>query len=373
MNALQKIVRNTLWEVLSFLPKQQKKAVCQSYYGRGWSDSPGAVASELLKRGWRVFWVVKSPAEAGTLPPGVTPVLLESPRAIYHLCTAGTWIDNSRKWAYTRKRGATRYVQTWHGFPLKRIEGDAEGALDGSYVRAARHDSEMCDLFVSNSAFLTEIYRRAFWYGGEVLECGFPRNDIIFGPSGPTGEKVRRKLRLPGGKRLALYAPTFRRDYGLCVYDMDYKRVCAALSKRFGGDWLILAKLHPNIADKANELRLDPEYVVNASAYADIQELYLACDALLTDYSSVMFDYMNTKKPCFLYVNDLKAYKDDRNFYFDLDTLPFPRAEDNDGLERIILDFDGAAMGEQAQRFCRELGIKEDGTASKQVADWLER
>ncbi len=148
--------------------------------------------------------------------------------------------------------------------------------------------------------------------------------------------------------------------------------MCGALSKRFGGDWLILAKLHPNVADKAGELSLDPRYVVNASAYPDIQELYLACDALITDYSSVMFDYMNTGRPCFLYVNDLAAYKDDRNFYFDLDTLPFARAEDNDGLEEIILGFDGGAQRERTERFSRELGIKEDGTAAKQVADWLE-
>lgn len=85
-----------------------------------------------------------------------------------------------------------------------------------------------------------------------------------------------------------------------------------------------------------------------------------------------MFDYMNTGRPCFLYVNDLAAYKDDRNFYFDLDTLPFARAEDNDGLEEIILGFDGGAQRERTERFSRELGIKEDGTAAKQVADWLE-
>lgn len=373
MNLLQKLVRNALWQALSFLPKQPKKAVCQSFYGRGWSDSPGAIAAELLKRGWKVYWTVKSPDAAAGLPEGVVPLAPETPRAIYHFCTAGVWIDNSRKWAYTRKRGSTRYIQTWHGFPLKRIEADAEAALDESYVRAAKHDSEMCDLFISDSAFLTGLYRRAFWYGGPVLECGFPRNDMLFGPSGPAEEKVRARFDLPSDKKLALYAPTFRRDMGLEVYDLDYARVCAALGRRFGGDWLILAKLHPNIADRAGELSLDPRYVVNASAYDDIQELYLACGALITDYSSVMFDYMNTGKPCFLYVNDLAAYRGDRSFYFDLDALPFARAEDNDGLEEAILGYDETAQRERTGTFCRELGIREDGTAARQAADWLER
>ncbi len=370
---LRRVWRNLICPAFSLLPKDQRKVVCESYTGRGFSDSPKAVAEELSRRGWKVYWLVKGPKEAESLPDGIKPLTIGSTAAIYHMCTAGVWVDNCRKWGRLYKRPSQRYVQTWHGFPLKRIEGDAESALDEEYVRAAKKDSEMSDLFVSNSAFLTEIYRRAFWYGGEVLECGFPRNDMLFGPAGPSLEKVRRELRLPEGKRLALYAPTFRRDLGLSVYDMDYRRVCAALSERFGGDWLILAKLHPNVADRAGELSLDPEYVVNASGYADIQELYLACGALITDYSSVMFDYMNTGRPCFLYVNDLAAYKNDRNFYFDLDTLPFARAEDNDELEEIILGFDEDVQRERTERFCKDLGIKEDGTAARQVADWLER
>lgn len=365
--------RNLLCPALSLLPKDRRKAVCESYTGRGYSDSPKAIADELLARGWRVYWLVRGPAEAASLPAGVTPVTLGSAAAVYHMCTAGVWIDNCRKWGRLYKKPSQRYVQTWHGFPLKRIEGDAESALGSDYVQAARRDSAMCDLFISNSAFLTEIYRRAFWYSGPVLECGFPRNDILFGPSGPSEEKVRRGLGLPEGRRLALYAPTFRRDLGLSVYDLDYARACAALGKRFGGQWLILARLHPNVADRAGELALDPEYVVNASAYADIQELYLACGALITDYSSVMFDYMNTGRPCFLYVNDLEAYRDDRSFYFDLDSLPFPRAEDNPGLEAAILDYDVQARQDAVKAFCRELGIREDGTAARQVADWLER
>ena len=156
MGIAQKLVRNALWQVLSFLPKDSKKVVCQSYYGRGYSDSPKALAEELRRRGWKVYWTVKSQEDALSLPEDVIPLVIDSPKAIWHLCTAGAWVDNSRKWAYTQKRGATRYVQTWHGFPLKRIEGDAAGALDESYVIAAKKDSAMCDLFLSNSVFLTE-------------------------------------------------------------------------------------------------------------------------------------------------------------------------------------------------------------------------
>ena len=154
---------------------------------------------------------------------------------------------------------------------------------------------------------------------------------------------------------------------------MEYARCAKALEKRFGGEWLILAKLHPNIAEKAAQMNLDPQVIRNASDYPDIQELYLACDALITDYSSVMFDFLITGKPCFLYVNDLAAYKSDRNFYFDIDKLPFARAEDNSQLERELLEFDPEVQAKRVEEFCREFGIRESGTAARQTVDYLEK
>lgn len=373
MTALKKLWRDLLWQVLSFLPKDRRKAVCQSYYGRGYSDSPRAVAEELRRRGWKVYWVVKGPAEGATLPKEVVPILLDSPRAIYHLCTAGVWVDNCRKWAYTCKRGKTRYVQTWHGFPLKRIEGDAADALEPAYLTAAKKDSKMADLFLSDSAFLTEIYRRAFWYDGPVLESGFPRNDVLVHGDPTAEQNARTALELPEEARLLLYAPTFRKDFGLAAYDVDYPRCVKALERRFGGTWLILARLHPNIAAKAAELNLDPRYVRNASDYPDIQDLYLISDALLTDYSSVMFDYLPTGKPCFLYVNDLGAYRDDRNFTFDLDKLPYPRARTNEELEAAILRYEPDAQRAAVEAFTNEFGINTDGNAAKLTADYLEQ
>lgn len=368
-----KIKRNVLWRMFSYLPKEPRKAVLQSFYGRGYSDSPKAIGEELLRRGgWLVYWVVKGEEEAKTLPSQVIPLRLDSCGAIYHLCTAGVWVDSARKWAYTRKRGNQFYVQTWHGFPLKRIEKDAGDALPPDYIQAAQQDSAMCDLFLSNSAFLTKIYREGFWYQGEILEQGFPRNDMLIHPPAGIDQKVRKALELPEERRLLLYAPTFRKDMTLSSYDVDYEALVKALGKRFGGDWLVLAKLHPNIADKAKELELNPQFVINASAYPDIQELYVACDALLSDYSSVMFDFLCTGKPCFLYVNDLQAYQNDRNFYFDLQKLPYPLAQDNQALEQAVLTFDETTHQARMEAFRREFQICETGKAAAAVCDLLE-
>ena len=373
MNLWQKLTRNGLGLLFSLLPKDRKKVFCQSFIGRGYSDNPKPLAEELLRRGYSVYWTVKGEKEAASLPKEIHPVFLGTFGEIYHRATAGVWIDNCRKWGHLFKRPGQYYIQTWHGFPLKRIEGDAVEALDPEYVETAKKDSQMADLFLSDSRFLTEIYRRAFWYDGDILECGFPRNDLLFGEHPELAEKVRNALGLEQGKRLLLYAPTYRKDKGLSVYDVDYARCVKALEKRFGGEWLILARLHPNVAEKAAELKLPP-MVRNASDYPDIGELYLACDALLTDYSSSMFDFMNTGKPCFLYVNDLAAYENDRNFTFDLNLLPFSRVADNNALEESILSFEEGRQAEKVQEFRREFGMVEPtGNAAGKTIDHLEQ
>lgn len=369
-----KIKRRICWQIFSLLPKNRCKVVLQSYYGRGYSDNPRAIAEVLLnKGGFRLYWTVKRPDEAKSLPPEITPLLIDSVSSIYHLCTAGFWIDNSRKWSFTRKRGKQYYIQTWHGFPLKRIEKDAGDALPPDYIVSAKHDSSMCDLFLSNSRFLSEIYRSGFWYEGDIMEMGFPRNDVLLHGEAARVKKARDELELPEDLHILLYAPTFRKGMELSVYDMDYSRCVAALEQSFGGKWLILAKLHPNIAEQANALSLDPDFVCNASAYPDIQDLYLLADAMITDYSSVMFDFLVTKKPCFLYVNDLAAYKDDRNFYFDIERLPFSRAENNEELVQVIRSHSEARYQADIEAFIQAFGINETGQAAKAVVKQMER
>lgn len=373
MSFFHRAKRRLCWALFSFLPKQPNKVVLQTFYGRGYSDSPAAIAEQLRKRGgYRLFWVVKNQAQASSLPEDVTPVTLDSVLAIYHQCTAGFWVDNARKWAYTQKRGRQFYIQTWHGFPLKRIEKDAADALPPDYVTAAKKDSKLCNLFLSNSQFLSDIYRRSFWYDGEILCRGFPRNDCLVRGDDAAVARARKALGLRPDQKILLYAPTFRKGMDLRVYDVDYAACVEALTTRFGGEWLILAKLHPNIAEKAEELALPPAYVRNASDYPDIQDLYLLSDALLSDYSSVMFDYLVTGKPGFLYVNDLADYRDDRNFYFDLALLPYGQAATNADLCNIILAFEEAAHKKRLADFTAAFGIQESGHAAAAVADWME-
>lgn len=373
MKLFFRIKRRLFWKLFSFLPKSRDKVVLQSYYGRGYSDSPKAIANELLKRGgYRLYWVVNSEAAAKTLPDGITPIFIDTLSSIRHLCTAGFWIDNCRKYSFTQKGKGQYYIQSWHGFPLKRIEKDAGDALPPDYILSAKKDSAMCNLFLSDSSFLTDIYHSAFWYDGEVLESGLPRNDILVNGDEAAVKKVYEAYRLDRHTKIILYAPTFRKGMGLEVYDLDYEAVKKAAESKFGGKWVILAKLHPNIAAKAAELGLEKQGVINASDYSDIQELYLVSGCMVTDYSSVMFDFMMTNKPCFLYVNDLQSYRDDRNFYFDMALLPFSLAEDNAQLRENIRDFDTQEQLRRVSEFCEKFGINESGQSAERAVDKMD-
>ena len=377
MNAVfsivKKLIRAFLWAVLAICPVKKNKVVLQSYYGRGYSDSPKAICDELLKRGgFEIFWVVKSLDADNKLPEKVKPVVYDSVAFIYHMRTAGFWIDNSRKWCYIKKKKSQFYIQTWHGFALKRIEGDAGDALPPDYIKAGKADSKKCDLFISDSEHMTEIYRRGFWYDKQILKVGLPRNDVLINCPREKIESIRAELGAKEGERFCLYAPTFRNDANLECYRIDYDALSEALSKRFGGSWTVLTKLHSNLEKYADELKLEGKNVRNLSRYPDIQNLYLVSDVLISDYSSVMFDYMLTKKPCFLFCTDLEDYKRDRNFYMPIESLPFELCLDNQMLISAVNGFDENDYKLRLESFTEKCGIVADGNASVAICDLME-
>ena len=373
--ALRDLVSKGLWGMCALMPVDKKKVLFSSYYGRGYSDSPKAICDALLASGEdvKLCWLVKSEAEAATLPAGVTPVDQNNPlQRIMAYSTSRVWVDNCRKFV-PRKRKGQFYMQTWHGFTLKMLEADATQALDEAYIRGSKNDSRMTDVIVSGSGFMSGIYRNSFWYDGPVEELGTPRNDIFFGAAcAALSRKVRDVLGLPADRRLALYAPTFRADQNLDCYALDAQRLVSACEERFGGEWTVLIRLHPNIAGKSAGLfPYDAHRILDATAYPDMQELLAGADLLITDYSSSMFDYALTGKPCVQFALDVESYTRERNFYFPLTGLPFPMARSNGELEEIILHYDQAQWSGRWERFKDENGFREDGDASRRCARWI--
>lgn len=368
----QKLLVGITWVLCRLLPVNPRKIVVTSFYGLGFGDNPKPIVQELLRRNAdvQIVWLTAGKAAATSLPTGVIPCEYHSLRKIYELSTAKVWIDNCRKGA-RMKRPDQIYMQTWHGFALKRIERDVADKLPTEYESYAIRDSLQTDLIVSDSRFMTDVYRRAFWYDGEILEFGAPRNDLLCNRSARPLGKVHSSLGLPADCRIVLYAPTFRVDGSLDAYCVDYARLRRSCEARFGGHFIVLIRLHPHVMQRASELHFDQDTTFDASPYPDMQELLAAADVVVTDYSSLMFDFSLTGRPCFQFAVDIDTYRSDRNFYFPLDALPFPLAMNNDALEAEILAFDEAQYREKLDAFFAEVGLCTDGHAAQRCADWI--
>lgn len=368
-------INRMCWMISSMSPINVNKIVICSYYGRGFSDNAKYIAMECIKRklNYDIVWLVSNMENNEEFPQNIRLVKYGTVDAVKELATAKMWIDNSRKNYYTRKRKNQLYIQTWHGgIALKKIEKDAEDALNKSYVKFAKKDSKNADVFISNSKFNTNMYKDAFWYEGEVLECGVPRNDLFFNNIKETSEKVKSFFNIDSNKKIIMYAPTFRKDNNLEVYKFDYEKCVQEFNKRFSEEYVMLIRLHPNVFHKSTELNFNADNVLNASFYPDMQELLVATDILITDYSSSMFDFMLTKKPCFIYASDIKDYSDDRGFYFELEKLPFVISKSTEEMIRNIESFDKERYLEQVDKFLKEQGCVDDGNASSRVVDWIE-
>lgn len=344
-------------------PVQKDKVLIVNYYGAGFGDNGKYIAQELHKRNsaLNIYWI--SNQESG-FPDYIHVISRHSLKSFYHLATAAVWIDNCRKAKCIIKRKKQYYMQTWHGsIALKRIEKDAEAHLEKKYVKSAIHDSRMADVMLSNGTFCTEMYRRAFWYDGEILECGSPRADILFYITDKQKLEIKEKLGILKSKRIILYAPTFRADGNLNCYGLDFQKILDVLQQRTGEKWVFAVRLHPNIASKANLIQYN-EDIVNATSYPDMYELLAATDILVTDYSSSMFEAGFVRKPVFLFATDIDSYTKDRNFYFDLPNLPYPLSKTNGELLHQLESFNKIEYGQNLAAFYESLGLKESGNAS---------
>lgn len=368
---LRKAASGLVWTLCRALPLQENKVVFSSFGGKGFGDNPKAVALALLAADPSLDLVWLTRDMQTPLPRGVRPCPFGTPQAVRELSTAKVWVDNSRGGAHYKKKGQF-YLQTWHGFALKRIEAAVQKQLPESYIRQCRKDSGMIDLIVSNSRFMTDLYHRDFWYDGEVAEFGSPRNDVFFRRNPDLQRTVRARLGLPEDRKLLLYAPTFRADGGTAAYALDAEAARKACEARFGGSWSALIRLHPVAAGlSAGLFAYDGDRILDATGYPDMQELLVAADLLVTDYSSSMFDYALSGKPCIQFAADMEAYQNDRNFYFSPDRLPFPLARSNAELCRILESYDGAAYKARWEAFALETGFREDGHASERCAQWI--
>lgn len=305
-------------------------------------DSPGQretnIVTESLVNDNRDFDIVLAIRNNKTHHEGTREVKADSFRYAYELMTAGVWIDNRRKKNWIHKRKGQLYIQTWHGaMGIKKVEKDAEDVLPAFYVKKAIHDSKMIDYFVAETQFWEKIIRKSFWYNGELLRGEF-KDGIL---NHVDRHSVIKEMRIDKDiDHIILYVPTFRLDSNMSCYNMDYAQVIDTFEKKFGDNWGIIIRLHPNIADKSSEIRYDNK-IYNGTFYPELGDLINISDVVITDYSSCMFYGFRARKKVFIYASDFDDYMgNDRGGYFEYDNLPAPLCKTNEELENAVKKFD---------------------------------
>ncbi|MFK0168466.1 CDP-glycerol glycerophosphotransferase family protein [Streptomyces sp. NPDC090306] len=311
-------------------PVDPNLAVYSAFSHRGVLGDPAAVyyAAREFAPHVRGVWVVRDEEQAALLPPGVEHVLLDSPR--YHEVTArAAYLVNNVNWPGALvKRPGSVHVHTHQGTPLKYMAADLRdkpGARLGTDVPGMLRRADRWDYSLVANRHSELVWERAYPCHFTSLRTGSPRNDVLVGAApGERAAAVRERLGIPSGDTVVLYAPT-RREYrrGGHVERFDPARLAADL----GPGHTLVVRLHPSLADgPARGLGLSELHrrgvLVDATDEPRVEDVLLASDVLVTDYSALMFDYANLDRPVVLHADDRDAYAASRGTYFDVTAEP---------------------------------------------------
>lgn len=364
----QAVVRAVLYPLFRLLPMRRKTVVFESYWGKSYSCSPRALYEYMDKhlQGYRYVWALNN--ESTPVKGSAKVVRRYSWRYYYYLATAKYFVNNCNFPDFYEKRKGAVEIQVLHGTPLKTMGLDVPGEFDTEEKR--KKFLRRCarwDYFVSPSRYVSGIARRAFQFRKEILEYGFPRNDILRSHNSEQVTEIKRRLGLPLDKKIILYAPTWRVK-GKFKFKLDLEKLQGDLSD----EYIVLLRLHYFVKDSI-DITPYRGFAYNLSAHDDIQELYLISDILITDYSSVMFDYANLQRPILFFTYDLEIYRDQlRGFYIDFEReAPGPLARTTDELLRYLnnMEMYHEEFGYKLQKFRETYCEFDDGNACRKVVE----
>ncbi|MFE7649539.1 bifunctional glycosyltransferase/CDP-glycerol:glycerophosphate glycerophosphotransferase [Streptomyces phaeoluteigriseus] len=343
-------------------------AVYCAYWGRGYACSPAAIhakAAELAPHIRSVFLV--EPDQAHAMPPGIDHAVIGSRRAWRLLARAKYLVNNANFAECVVKREGSVHVQTQHGTPLKKMGVDQStypvvAAATGSFTKLLGR-VDRWDYNLSSNTHSTQMWERAFPGSYEHLEYGYPRNDVFWTATAEDVARVRRELGVPEGKTAVLYAPTHRDHRTGFDAGLDLEAFCEAA----GEDVVVLLRAH-YFYDRG--VRRGSGRIIDVTAHRSSEDVCLAADVLVTDYSSIMFDYANLDRPIVVYADDWDVYTETRGVYFDLMAAPpGPVARTPEELARVFADgsYDSAASRSLRNIFRARFCQFDDGRAAERV------
>lgn len=382
---IKKVVVKLYQLMLPVLPVQKDLVVFDSSIGLNYTGSPRAVYERMVELGldqqYKCVWFFqkgKMPAEG--IPGAAKVVRYGRLQYLYYMAVAGIWVFDARQPKFIRKKEDQHYIQTWHGTPLKKL------ALDMDNVAMARshnierykenfvNNTKTWDYLIAQNDFSDKIFRRCFAFDKEMLCIGYPRNDVLFRKNNPEDiRQLKIQLGLPLDKKIILYAPTWRdNEYDANgVYEFRPALDFDMLRQELEGEYVMAVKYHYLIGDRIDWSGFKG-FVYPFTAQAEISSLYLVADAMITDYSSVMFDYSLLHRPMYFYTYDLESYRDElRGFYFDfIEEAPGPISLTTEELVRDIKRYGtepAAEYAEKCQAYYEKFHTYENGTASDQI------
>ena len=383
---IKKIAMIILLYPLRIIPLKRNLVLMDNSLSHTYSDSPKAVISELKSSDegniditLSVFDVEKY---ANKNKKGINTVKYGSFMYYCKAMSCSVYLTNSGGYSYLPLRKKQIVINTWHGGGCYKKMGKDKKNVSKGFEKELKLAAKKTNYFLSSCKMFSDAIERALLIDkSKQLMVGLPRNDMLVNYSSHQSQEIREKTReslgIKDNQKLVLYSPTYRKKLGepfgksiAAEYAIDVDRICSALSKRFGGEWIFGYRLHPNIR---NEIQIIPDGTLDLTGYEDMQELILAADVMINDFSSCMWDFMLTNKPCFTYAADMKEYIEDTQVYSPVCDWPFPKAENNDELIHNILYFDYDQYHSECDRHYKELGGCETGKASKIVAQIIKQ
>lgn len=363
----------TILKVFYIIPIKNNKILFLSFGGRQFSCNPKYIYHYLRDHStvdFQPVWVFNEPEKHTELKEeGIVLVKNKTFSFLFHVLTAKVVITNASIESFLPLREKQMFIETWHG-------GGAYKKTGRVYEQSPFKDKILRTIaneltgFISSSRKFTEtksenhlVPKDKFW------EVGMPRNDVLFDKKKETvlRKKVREYYNIDEETKIAMYAPTLRNDKEdtSSFESLDTEKLVEALKERFGGEkWVVLFRLHYLLNPDTNL-----KHTINVSTYDDSQELVCASDVLLSDYSSMMWDFSFTKRPIFVFAPDAEKYKKERAFFTPMEEWPYPVAFTNEQLTNVIKQFNHEEFSKEIDTHHEVQGSFEHGKASKFVAD----
>lgn len=365
-------------------PYERPTLIFESFGVRQVSDSPYAIY-QLFTRLYPEFncvWSINRSQRRFCRQHAIPYVIRRTTRWARMLGKASFWISNARFPLWVKKPDYLTYIQTWHGTPLKKLGLDIENVTMPGTTTARYHtnfvkEANRWDALISPNDYATQVFRTAFGFNNQILKVGYPRNDELVNSTPAEIDALKRQLGIPLDKKVVLYAPTYRDNQfvekGKYTFNLPFS--LAEFRKRFGQDAVLILRMHYLIANTL-DIRGFEGVVFDFSSHPNISELYLVSDLLITDYSSVFFDYAYLKRPILFYPYDYQVYKDDlRGFYLNYETdLPGEIAHDESQLLTLIgqkLATPDMSADARFMAFYRRFCAIDDGQSALKVVDYI--